>query len=198
MSPRGVLDRSVRDRLLATTARLLHTADPESVTVRAIAREAGVSVGLLYNYFADRDELVVAVVLDRFRAQAAHAAELHRLAGAGTVEDNLVTFGCEIVGADTLPLARLLASRSDLADRLRIALDADDQPGFDVLDRALADYLRAEQEKGRVGADVDPAAASELLISAWHQLLLHERGRDPAALHAHVARLVGALVRGLR
>lgn len=197
MSPRGVLDRSVRERLLATTARLLETAAPESVTVRVIAREAGVSAGLLYNYFADRDELIVAVVLDQFRTQAVRAAELRELVGANTVQDNLVAYGRGIVGTATIPLARLLASRSDLAHRIRVALDADDQPGFDTLDQALASYLQAEQEQGRVGAGVDTTAASELLISAWHQMLLHDQQRDLIELHHHVNRLVNTLMCGL-
>lgn len=188
----------MRDRLLAATARLLEAAEPESVTVRVIAREAGVSTGLLYNYFADRDELIVAVVLDQFRTQAVHAAELCQLVGTNTVQDNLIAYGRRIVGTATIPLARLLVSRSDLAHRIRVALEADDQPGFDTLYQALAGYLRAEQERGRIGRGVDTAAASELLISAWHQMLLHDQQLSLIAVHHHVSKLVGTLMHGLR
>jgi AcrR family transcriptional regulator len=57
-NPRGQGDR-LRDELLDAALRLLaEAAHPDDVSIRAIAREAGVSPTAAYRHFDDRDELV--------------------------------------------------------------------------------------------------------------------------------------------
>jgi AcrR family transcriptional regulator len=55
----------LREHLLAAAERLLAESRPQALTTRAIARAAGVSDGVLYNYFADRDELVLEALVRR-------------------------------------------------------------------------------------------------------------------------------------
>jgi AcrR family transcriptional regulator len=50
----------------AATALLDRTGDPDRVTIRGVAAEVGVAPTALYLHFADRDELMVAVVEGRF------------------------------------------------------------------------------------------------------------------------------------
>jgi AcrR family transcriptional regulator len=61
-NPRGQGDR-LRDELIEAAAHLLATAaHPDDVSIRAVARAAGVSPTATYRHFSDRDELVHAAV----------------------------------------------------------------------------------------------------------------------------------------
>jgi AcrR family transcriptional regulator len=65
-SPRGG-GAVLRDELVrAATALLDHTGDPDKVTIRGVAAEVGVAPTAIYLHFADRDELMVTVVEERF------------------------------------------------------------------------------------------------------------------------------------
>jgi len=50
-----------RDRLYATAMRLIADRGYEATTLRDIAREAGVSVGLLYRYFPSKQAVILAL-----------------------------------------------------------------------------------------------------------------------------------------
>jgi AcrR family transcriptional regulator len=57
----------LRDELLAAAGRLLAAkGDPEAVTLRAVAREAGIAAPSVYLQFADRDALLQAVFVEHF------------------------------------------------------------------------------------------------------------------------------------
>jgi AcrR family transcriptional regulator len=60
--PRGqtVQGTETRDRLYATAMRLITRRGYEATTLREIAREAGVSVGLLYRYFPSKQAVILA------------------------------------------------------------------------------------------------------------------------------------------
>lgn len=65
-NPRGEGAR-LRVELIEAAARLLESAgDAHALTLAAVAREAGISAPSIYRHFADRDQLVEAVVADRF------------------------------------------------------------------------------------------------------------------------------------
>lgn len=193
MAARATGAQDVRRRLLDAAAEVLAERGPAGLTVRAIAARAGVSVGLLYNYFADRDDLLVALTLDRFGQQAEAGRQLNDQAGTGSVQDNLVAFGSGMVSASTLELARLVLARPDLADRVSQALDTG-APGLDVIEQTLAGYLRAEQRLGRVHPGADPDAAAFLLVAAWHRLLQTSATADPPD---GITRTVTAVLAGL-
>ncbi len=74
-NPRGQGDR-LRDELLEAALRLLaDAAHPDDVSIRAIAREAGVSPTAAYRHFDDRDELVEEAVSCCFRGFSELLAE---------------------------------------------------------------------------------------------------------------------------
>lgn len=52
---------AARDRLYATAMQLIATRGYEATTLRVIAKEAGVSVGLLYRYFPSKQAVVIAL-----------------------------------------------------------------------------------------------------------------------------------------
>jgi AcrR family transcriptional regulator len=198
MSPRGKPNPHARALLLAATERLIRRDGIEAVTTRTVAREAQVATGLLYNYFADKDELLVALLDYRLRAAGTRLTALPARAGTRTVRENLVEIVAESL--DTLlayaPLLAVLMSRPDLrpgADQPTIGPDREE-----AIVPARA-YLQAELRAGRIrhGSDVD--AAAMLLVGACHDLALHRAlRRDSSPIDpALPQRLVDTLLAGL-
>jgi AcrR family transcriptional regulator len=52
---------AARDRLYATAIRMISERGYEATTLREIAKEAGVSVGLLYRYFPSKQAVIIAL-----------------------------------------------------------------------------------------------------------------------------------------
>jgi AcrR family transcriptional regulator len=65
---------AARERLYATAMRLIAARGYEATTLRDIAKEARVSVGLLYRYFPSKQAIVLALY-DTLSAHFAHHAE---------------------------------------------------------------------------------------------------------------------------
>ncbi len=78
--PRGATAHGLhtRQRLYATAIRLIATRGWHETTLRDVAREAGVSVGLLYRYFPSKRAVVLALYDELSAEYAARAAELPR------------------------------------------------------------------------------------------------------------------------
>jgi AcrR family transcriptional regulator len=84
-------DRSLREHLIATAARLIAQRGTSGLAVRDIAREARVADGVLYNYFQDKDDLLAQALLAHLGTVMAARAPAPR-AGHGTVAENLRLF----------------------------------------------------------------------------------------------------------
>src|SRR4051812_42427077 len=72
-SPRQSRSRSVVDAILRATDLLLaQSGDPTRLSLQGIAERAGVGIGSLYDYFANRDRLLGALLFrvteDNFKA----------------------------------------------------------------------------------------------------------------------------------
>jgi AcrR family transcriptional regulator len=67
---------AARDRLYATAMQLIATRGYEATTLRDIAKEAGVSVGLLYRYFPSKQAVVIALYDELSSDYARQAAEM--------------------------------------------------------------------------------------------------------------------------
>ena len=162
-------DVSLRDHLIAAATRLIAERGTADLTVRDIARAADVAVGVLYNHFADKEELL-ALALHQ------HVREVERRLGRpdtdGTVAENLHAFVTHALAAHTafLPAFAGLVGRPEVFARF----DALPNPMADGrgLRQALADYLRTERDRGRVAADTDPDAVATLVVGACHELVL--------------------------
>lgn len=84
-SPRQSRSRSVVEAALVAAARALHHGAPEELTIQEIAKNAGIGVGSLYDYFRDRESIMAAVT-------------------AKVTEDNLVAFEALLERTKALPL----------------------------------------------------------------------------------------------
>jgi AcrR family transcriptional regulator len=67
---------AARDRLYATAIRLIAARGYEATTLRDIAKEANVSVGLLYRYFPSKQAVVIALYDELSTEYARRAAEM--------------------------------------------------------------------------------------------------------------------------
>lgn len=64
------------DKILASAKAILATNGAAALTMREIAKGAGVALGTTYNYFANKDEIVLALVEDFWSRAVAKTAEL--------------------------------------------------------------------------------------------------------------------------
>jgi AcrR family transcriptional regulator len=65
-NPRGQGDRLRGELIEAATALLAELGDADKLSIRAVARRAGVTPPSIYRHFADKQSLVLAVLEERF------------------------------------------------------------------------------------------------------------------------------------
>lgn len=158
--------RSLREHLIDTAADLISAHGTAELTVRAIARAAGVADGVLYNHFADKEELLADALAAHVRRVEAGLGELPE-PGSATVEVNLraqLAYGLALHKEILPAFAGLLARPVVLA---RFGERAGDGETWRA---RLAGYLRAEKELGRLDGDVGAAAA--MLVGVCHETVL--------------------------
>lgn len=208
MSPRrpAVLRESgstqtLREHLIATAATLIAQRGSAGLTVREIARAAGVADGALYNHFADKEELL-AHALFRHVGSVMEGVHQGPEPGSATVEENLRDFvrrGLEVLSA-VLPAFGGFLTQPEVIIRLRgLFGEMHQAPQLPAL---LTDYLTAEQALGRLDPAADPASAARLVIGACHDLiipglLIDPNGPPPAVPDAVVAGIVTTVLRGI-
>lgn len=158
----------LREHLIATTERIIATHGTAGLTVRAVAREAGVADGVLYNHFTDKEELLATALRAHVRTVEESLAELPE-PGAGTVEANLrayLAYGLAMHRA-ILPAFAGLLNRPTVLTRFAEL----DEHGGDWRDRLTA-YLHAERELGRIAPDAHIDTAAAMLVGICHDTVL--------------------------
>jgi AcrR family transcriptional regulator len=195
--PRGTAMPAAREQLFDATDRLLRRDGPAGIATRAITDEAGVAKGILHNHFGDLDTFLAAYVDDRLSRLAEQAQALPAIAGQHTVIDNLTTAMVDLFGSGAASVAALMAARPSLQAQLGKAPSGSDSI-FDDLTRAIAAYLVAEEQLGRLTATKAEADTLALtLVGAMHHLFF-SRGLepvDPDAVKRIVAGLLGSYTR---
>jgi AcrR family transcriptional regulator len=189
---RGQGDENIREHLIATAARLIDDRGTAALSVRDIAREARVADGVLYNYFADKEDLLAQALLAHVAGVMASAPQLLPPAGSGTVVGNLRVFleqGVAVLSRVTPAFASLLAQPKVLTrfhgmvggDAAFSAAPAapggrdggaDGQGGGRGFGEMLTRYLQAEQELGRIDEAADSDAVAMLVVGAIHGQVL--------------------------
>ena len=107
------------EALLDAAARVLRR-ERARTTTDAIAREAGVSKGLLFTRYASKEELIAAVIDRETRLPEALLEEVRNPRGTPTVE-NLVEIGLQLLAVlrCTIPFAELARSSPDSSTMIR-------------------------------------------------------------------------------
>jgi AcrR family transcriptional regulator len=187
---------ALREHLVAAAQTLLADRQVTSITARDLAREAGVSDGVLYNYFADKGELLLTALLRRFDALLDDFSAELPAAGTGSVEENVRGYAEALYtfDVDGFPMVAKLLGDPPLLQRFLV--ETHRRPVYtERVRKPVVDYLAGERRRGRIGR-VDPEAAADLLIGAIAQLALTTvtGGRPPARRRAAV---VDTLLKGI-
>lgn len=160
----------LRTELLAAARSILEaTGDEDAVTLRAVAREAGVTAPSIYRHFAGRDEIVDALVSETFDA---FIGRLRAVNGAASSPDDAlrrlcaayVTFATERPGAYLVLFQRRPGAESPGTEsgRARAFLGRGGE-AFGI----LVEAIRACADAGLVRS-ADPASDAELLWAGMH------------------------------
>ncbi|SCG64924.1 TetR/AcrR family transcriptional regulator [Micromonospora halophytica] len=202
MSPRRAAalrggDQSLREHLIAAAGRLVARRGTVGLTVRDIAREAQVADGVLYNHFADKEELLAYAVHAHLRAaEAALEGEPPR-PGEGTVAANLRAYLTRALALHAAILPAMTGVFTQPGLLARLAELPDPLAGGHGLRAELTGYLRGEQDRGRVAPDAAVGAVAALVVGVCHDLVLHHL-LDPAApASASAPGMIDDLVRTL-
>ncbi|HEY1457906.1 MAG TPA: TetR/AcrR family transcriptional regulator [Solirubrobacteraceae bacterium] len=195
----------VQDRSLVTVQAILEAAAQvferygyAAGTTNRIAERAGVSIGSLYQYFPNKDAILVALV-------RRHVAEgtailwphVERLQAGGSLDDVIEDVVAAMVALHAIAprLHRVLFEETPLPTELRSELDAME----DALVEILAGSLRATDEI--VGTDLYVAA--RMIVGSveglTHRLVLRPPdGASTDVIATEITTLIRAYLRGLR
>jgi len=129
------------DRLVMAAAEEVEEGDYDSITVRSIARRAGVSAASAYTYFSSKDHLLAEVLWRRMQGLPTPLVDLHRPAadrvadavdqlGFGTVDSPAVVAACTTALLSNSPDVKRIRERigGEIHRRLHAALGPDADP----------------------------------------------------------------------
>jgi AcrR family transcriptional regulator len=190
---------TLRRRIIEAADALIREHGLSGATTREIARAAGCAEGSIYVHFEDKIDLVIAVIVER-EPHFAELLELPAKAGGDTVEGNLVPWVEELVSLinDNQPIFFALVSDRNVFARFKARVQ-ERQTGLVAVFKAASDYVRAEQELGRVDGRVEPEVVATILIGASrdHAFTRSLVGFDPATADDFAGKLVDTVVFGL-
>jgi AcrR family transcriptional regulator len=192
--PTGVALRDVRTQLFDAAERILDRDGPNALTSRAVTTEAGCAKGVLHRHFADFDDFLAELVLDRIGRIDAQAEALRSSAGTGTVAGNLTEGLTELFGPVAVAVLALITFRDELRERLRRARPGGGFPLAGEGTAMIASYLGAERDLGRVAADADIDTLAPTLVGAGHLLFADRTSGPPRP--ADVEKMVRTVLAG--
>jgi AcrR family transcriptional regulator len=175
-------------------------------SMQDIVRESGISAGLVYRYFASKDEVIAAIV------EQWHEHRTRLLTGAAPEGPDAAPEGPDAAGGGhPLPayLAMLRAiAAPEAADDIRLgvqvwaealrspAIGELTRGGVDRFRKLAAGAIRDAEREGGLPAGVEPDALARVLIAIYQGLTLQtawDGAVDNDAFVRAVAGLVGAL-----
>src|SRR4051794_7823311 len=163
-----------RERIVQAAEKVMRDRGPGRATTKEIARAAGCSEALLYKHFTRKEEIILAVILERMPLLASALGRLHAKVGEHSVTANLTEFARAALEfyRRSLPYAGGVATEPALLEGFRAMLSGTGfGPHIPVV--SLADYLTKEQGIGRVSERAVPDAAAAMLIGAcYHRAFL--------------------------
>jgi AcrR family transcriptional regulator len=182
----GPVTKTVSPALLAATTDTLRRMGPRRFSLTAVAENAGVSRGTVYNAFGSRDQ-AIETALDHLASAFidAMAAEI----------DRAETLAEKVSAAAVLICAHRQNSDSFAPDSINegIVVLLLRNIGDDLLRRAIELWkplVRAAQRTGEVGAEIDAARASEWIV----RILLSFELLPPIGVNLDSPRLVKRFV----
>ena len=155
-----------KDQILAAAEQILEERGLAAVTTRAIAQAVPCSEGAIYVHFANRLELILAVLEAALPAMLVPLHALDSKPGSATPKQNLLAAmrGLEAFHNRVAPMLCSLFAEADLLAGFRAALTSRNKgPQGGVAH--IARYIEAEQKLGRIPAGVDAETAAATLMA---------------------------------
>jgi len=161
---------AVRDHILDAAHRVIASHGLAAASTRAIAAEAGIGAGTLYNYVDNRLQLLARSILRRAHILSQPLADLPSRAGNETVAGNLRDFASRVAAIldELVPLFAAAFSDTDLLDALRQEMSTGAHAAGRFAAHPVERYLLAERGLGRIAPDADCHAAASLVVSLCH------------------------------
>ena len=180
--PRTDKGRATRNRVLDAATELVFEHGVAGTTLDDVRAAANVSKSQLYHYFADKEDLVHAVI-DRTVEQVLGAqprlTNLSSWAAIAAWFDDLVQLQIDRHAIGGCPIGSLAGELAETDEQARTELAA----GFDRWEAPLRDGLRQMQANGKLRRSADPARlATATLASIQGGLVLTQTRRDPQQL----------------
>jgi AcrR family transcriptional regulator len=159
---------AAREALLDAAAAIMREHGIARTRTRNVAQRAGYSEATMYKHFADKTDLMLAVLRERSTAFTQLAAALAD--HSGSVEEALARIARAAIAfyVDSFPMLASIFADPQVLDAHKDALKARGL-GPHHVNEAVADYLRSEVDAGRIGADADLYAGAGLLVGACMQ-----------------------------
>jgi AcrR family transcriptional regulator len=153
----------LRSALIKSAVQLLRDEGPEALTLRAVARAAGVSQAAPYRHFADRRALVAAVAEEGFRAlEAAMRRAMQRAEGGPRLALKQVAIAYVRFAHQHPAEYRTMFGR-ELAQK-------DDVPSLGTTSRSVLDFVRTGIEQLQAAGLVAPGDAGAMAVATWSML----------------------------
>ena len=182
VEPRTKKGRATRDRVLDTATALVFEHGVAGTTLDDVRAAASVSKSQLYHYFADKDDLIHAVI-DRTIQEVLDAqpelADLSSWTAIANWFDALVTLQVTRQAAGGCAIGSLVGELAETDERARRELAA----GFDRWEQPLKEGLDKMRASGKLRRNADPARlATATLAAIQGGLVLTQTRRDPQQL----------------
>lgn len=190
--PRQSRSRETVDAILEAAARIFATHGYAAGTTNRIAVKAGVSIGSLYEYFPNKDALLVALMERHIAEGQAVLAEVGSTAlrpdrPLHEVAERLVRAMIELHARDRA-LHRVLLEETPLPPRVRRQLaDAEAR-----IAGVIAAFLRRHPDVRVVDPDLAAHVVVQTIEGLTHRLVVHGKHEDVEAQAREFVRLVVA------
>jgi AcrR family transcriptional regulator len=191
-TPKIVEDR--HEQIIDAALRVFAEKGFARATNRDIAREAGITTGLIYYYFKSKEDLLKAALEERSPVQLVQQIPLEMLEQAPEVL--LPILAARVLDhVESEPfikiirviLPEMLHGEPELAPIVSSFFQR-------VLD-FLSNYLQSQRTKGRVRADLDTQAAAQVFASGLIGMVMRRQVmRDPAVLRYTHEEIVQAVL----
>lgn len=191
-TPKIVEDR--HEQIIDAALRVFAEKGFARATNRDIAREAGITTGLIYYYFKSKEDLLKAALEERSPVQLVQQIPLEMLEQApevllpilaGRVLDHVESE--PFIKIIRVILPEMLHGEPELAPIVSSFFQR-------VLD-FLSNYLQSQRTKGRVRADLDTQAAAQIFASGLIGMVMRRQVmRDPAVLQYTHEEIVQAVL----
>lgn len=161
----GKLNR--RSDILRAAENLMRSRGLSGVTTRQISQEVGCSEGALYVHFKGRLDLLLAMLEESLPGMLGPLQALKESVGRGSAQENLVQAlsGVFRFHQGVVPRTAGLFAEPELLAAYRNSLKRQGK-GPHLSIRALEEYIRSEQQLGRIASHVDPKFAASLMMSS--------------------------------